>query len=1283
MGTAHAAPETVAEYGTDAGQVSKPLGAVVDSSSGDLYITEGNNFRISKFDLEGNFLFAFGYGVADGVTHALQTCGPQASPPSKHCFAPNFGSPVLNPRSVAVDNSAGPSHGDVYVSEPHRISKFTSSGQLIFVLGRNVNETKVAEVGATQAEKNICTAASGDICGQGENGTGANEFSGSLPLAVDPAGVVWVGDFERLCSFDSSGSPSAEVGLSGAGDTQSLALDSSGNFYVRSESLPGVRKLQAGSAALLETLDAGGGPRSVALDENDDVYIGDATSPYRFKVYNPAGEQTAQFGAGQVIGAPGDGVFFGTNGIAVAKSAGKLFSASSRSESESIVQAFPLPEPGPLPENQHVVNLLPTTVTLAAELNPEGDPTTYHFEYDTNPYGDDEASHGTSVPVPEGNSAGEDFDSEEVAVNLEELIPSTTYHFRLCATNVAGTVCGADTTFMTRPAVVIEPEWASNLSAHSAQVHAEMDPLGVEAEAWLEYGADESYGQVLPLPNLGESFASVLRQATLSGLQAATTYHFRFAARDSRDGNVYTVHGPDRIFTTQMGGLDFQLPDERAWEMVSPADKHGARLFAGPGVHLQASVDGNNLGFQSILSTESDPDGNRALEPSMNLALRQADGSWSSKDITSPNQVVTQLAAGVGNEYKLFNSDLSEALLDPRSGTPLSSEASPEQTPYLRQNTEPPVYTPLVTTKEPYANVPLGTEFGNRTASVSGVQLAAVSLDFRHFGLRSTVPLVQDVPAVEETLYEWSGGRIQPISVLPPSEGSESGALVRANFGSVVSVDGALSMDGSRAFWSTGDALYLRYNATQGASALSGGTCTEPEKACTVQIDVKRPGVRSVGTPSPLFQGASADGTAVFFTDTEQLTEDASSQGADLYRCELPAGSAAGGCVSLIDLSAPTGAGENAEVQGVAATFTADGSMIYFVANGVLDKAPNKFGDAAISGQPNLYLWQRGEGVRFIATLTDEDSTDWGHTLGFSQPLNGAWLTVTASPSGRYLAFMSQRSLTGYDNRSESGGQAAKEVFRYDAVAEFLSCVSCNPTQGRPHAALIPNDKAHSAFVNPLNLWQEQERLAAAALPEATELTEATGLSFYRPRAVLDNGRVFFNAIDSLVPADSNGQWDVYQFEPTGVGDCSAASGAASIAPAAGGCVSLISSGTAEEEAAFVDADETGDNVFFWSPAQLSVLDEDQEVDIYDARVGGVAATRPAHAECLGEACQPAAQAPNDPTPASSAFKGPGNVKKAPRRCAKGKRHVRRRGKVRCIARKHKHDGGKSRRVHR
>src|SRR6185369_6835070 len=165
-GAAQAAPETIAEYGAGAGQVSFPVGVAINRSTGALYVADTNNFRISKFDAEGNFLVAFGYGVADGVTAALQTCGPEASPPTKFCFASNIPSFRLGAEAVAVDEASG----DVYVGDRSgdRVVKFTASGQFLFMVGKNLNKTKAAEGSATQAERNICTAASGDTCGDGE-----------------------------------------------------------------------------------------------------------------------------------------------------------------------------------------------------------------------------------------------------------------------------------------------------------------------------------------------------------------------------------------------------------------------------------------------------------------------------------------------------------------------------------------------------------------------------------------------------------------------------------------------------------------------------------------------------------------------------------------------------------------------------------------------------------------------------------------------------------------------------------------------------------------------------------------------------------------------------------------------------------------------------------------------------------------------------------------------------------------------------------------------------------
>jgi len=49
---------------------------------------------------------------------------------------------------------------------------------------------------------------------------------------------------------------------------------------------------------------------------------------------------------------------------------------------------------------------------------------------------------------------------------------------------------------------------------------------------------------------------------------------------------------------------------------------------------------------------------------------------------------------------------------------------------------------------------------------------------------------------------------------------------------------------------------------------------------------------------------------------------------------------------------------------------------------------------------------------------------------------------VAGLASGQYMAFMSDRSLTGYDNIDAHSGQPDEEVFVYDAAANTLACAS-------------------------------------------------------------------------------------------------------------------------------------------------------------------------------------------------------------------------------------------------
>jgi hypothetical protein len=814
---------------------------------------------------------------------------------------------------------------------------------------------------------------------------------------------------------------------------------------------------------------------------------------------------------------------------------------------------------------------------------------------------------------------------------------------------------------------------AADAASTSATLVAGINPNSLATTYRFEYGLEDcSAGGCASVPIGGAAIEDgndlVRVSQALVGLTPHVVYHYRVVAENS----LGVTESPDRTFRTQVSGFGISPIDRRAWEMVSPADKHGAIVLGGLGGvselggQVQAAADGDGLAYLTRGSIEADPAGSRMIEGATALAQRTEDG-WRSKDLSPPSAEAVPLALSLQAEFKLFNTDLSEALLEPRSPGTLSPEAS-GRGPYWRHNTEPPVYRPLVTAKEGFANVPPGTNFSLEDPDVPGVRswvsIQAATPDLDHVVLHSGVPLGTGTAEAGE--YHWHDGQLERVSVLPDDEGGE---MVAGDAGSIPrSSRNAISDDGSRIFWTPffgSPRLYVR-------DTVAGET---------FRIDVAEPDAEG-GASKAIFQGASADGGVVLFTDTAHLTSDSSPSGADLYRCELPPSGPAAGCTSLVDLSAPLeGSGEIAEVLGQIPGISNDGDRIYFVARGNLDAGTNPIGDVAVAGKPNLYLWQQGVGRRFIATLSEQDGPNWGSHVEFSHPeevpASSAKLAAASSPSGRYFAFMSDRKLTEDPNLDASTLEPVVGLFRYDSVSDRLDCVSCDPSGSAPEGRVVPKFGTESDLIDPRERWRQ--RLVSATLPEPTAALTGAEFSLYRSRAVQDNGRVFFNAIDALVPADANGEWDVYQYEPFGKGTCGASSEDAGTSLPANGCLSLISSGTGDEPAGFLDASVGGDDVFFLTPAKLSVTDRDDLADIYDARVDGIAATLKADVECLGEACQPAAVPPDDATPGTATLRGPGNIHpKHARRCPKGKRKVHRKGHVRCVRKKPRSRPGRS-----
>jgi hypothetical protein len=877
------------------------------------------------------------------------------------------------------------------------------------------------------------------------------------------------------------------------------------------------------------------------------------------------------------------------------------------------------------------------SATLNGTVDPdEAGAATCRFEWGTS------TEFGRVAPCePEGVADGNS--PVPVHAALSGLEPDTTYHYRLQAGNANGTNPGEasqDGEFTT-PGPGIHEESASIVTSSSATLNAEIDPHGTSTAYYFQYGTDASYGSSVPAApglDLGSSEGDLSVSVHLQGLAASTTYHYHVVAVSEPNGELVTVEGPDETFSTQAAGTEVTPPDSRAWEMVSPPNKQGAGIVAvgnEQGSDIQASANGGAITYTATAPFVANPAGSRAIEVTQVISARHAPGSWETADITTPhNEGSTPLAGGHSAEYKLFSADLSLGLVEPAGETPLPPlPPGSEKTVYFRAADGE--YKALVTS----GNVPPGTKIeGNEEGNV---QFVSATPDFGHVVLVSKSALVpppappEGVGFGEGGLYEWTSGQLKLVSVLP------GGQAVRGRLGDeALGMGGdarhAISDDGSRVVWESGEGRHHFY-------------VRDTTREETLQIDAAQ------GMPEPEmatthYRTADGEDSRVFFTSTARLTadSDASEGQEDLYEFEVTSGKGDPLAGRLTDLTVDGNAEESAGVQGVIGA-SEDGSYVYFVANGVLGDGA---GRGAASGADNLYVEHYDEGAKawaqpvFIAVLAGGDAPSWGEGR-----TNLTRMTSRVSPDGGYLAFMSERSLTGYENRDANGGAPDEEVFLYDVSTGRLVCASCNPTGARP-AGMHRGSAYEESLVDYAEIWQG--RWLAGNIPGWTNKDLNSAL--YQSRYLSDSGRLFFDSADALVPSDVNGKEDVYEYEPAEVGSCRGPghgqSASVVFSEALGGCVALISAGTSSEESAFMDASETGGDVFFLTLSRLAPQDYDTSIDLYDAHectpsspCAPPAALAPPPCT-TGDACRPAPTP--QPTlfgaPSSETFSGAGNI---------------------------------------
>jgi hypothetical protein len=877
----------------------------------------------------------------------------------------------------------------------------------------------------------------------------------------------------------------------------------------------------------------------------------------------------------------------------------------------------------------------PFAARLEASINPENQPTTSCvFEYgETLTLGKSAACEPASL---------EGFGPQSVAANIAGLSSATTYHYRVLVTNPTGESEGTgELTTLTAEKPIVEAQSVTGVTENDAKLEAKVNPNYQTTTYTFEYATEPALlgtpsattvpGSP-PAPALPAVFGAQTAGPTdlANALAPGTTYTYRVLATNATG----TTPGPNSTFTTTPKA-PAGLPDGRVYELVSPVASNvfvpqsGSSLTSPSFEHgvtterpAAAAANGEAVAYAGEPSVTGGDGGFGAGGGNEFLATRSPGGGWTSSDLQVSGRMV---------EYEAFSSDLSVGVI--LAGAPLTMDSPPEGYEDLYSHPTSggvngeyrPFYTgtppnrglgELSAVKARGLKTPLEGGYAGGNSGTSAVPAFSHLLFEANDALKSSIPEASDGGPQQDNLYDSVGEHLYLVNVLPDGK-----TEANASFGSfptqsenLPGFSHVISTDGSRIFWTALEAVEANEELDYRPKAMYVRENDTSPQATTVQVDastlpgtVKEKGEKGGGGR---FWTASSDGARVFFTDERQLTPDATAAGGapDLYEYDVESG-------QLTDLTVDGHTGEHADVQGVVGA-SEEGSYVYFVADGVLASDENANKEKAREGEPNLYVRNNGA-TKFIAALSALDGRGvlpFGEETG--QGENGDWQaaigsrTAEVTPDGQSLVFMSNRSLTGYDNRDK--GESLDEVFLYEANAGELRCVSCNPAGVAP----VPTE------------FDSYKGVLGAYIP-----IRSVQSTTYQPQVISEDGsRVFFDSGEPLVAQDTNGWLDVYEWERDGTGSCRASQG----------CIYLLSGGTSPEDSYLLGASANGNDVFIISRAQLLVQDRGDNDVVYDARVGGV--HPPATVACSGAGCQGVPPAPPMfATPSSVTSNGIGN----------------------------------------
>jgi hypothetical protein len=626
-----------------------------------------------------------------------------------------------------------------------------------------------------------------------------------------------------------------------------------------------------------------------------------------------------------------------------------------------------------------------------------------------------------------------------------------------------------------------------------------------------------------------------------------------------------------------------QLPDCRAYELVTPPYKEGAAVF------LRARTrDGSRLLGQSLGDfAEAENDEFRGGTLGASYTFTRTASGWKARALDPP---VAQFAE---DEFLDSSVDLERSLWNLHAAQ--------------RSNTNIDLY--LRDAEGSF--VPIGPASLPLTSNNTSFEYRGGSNDLSRvlFTLKGQQYWPGDTTQEgRPSLYEYVGTGNSSPGLVGVSGGKGDTSLISqcgTELGSAESNDtyNAISASGSTVFFTA-------------IGECSSGSHAPPTNELFARVDQSQ--TVAISEPSPAdcaacnvakpeeghFEGASADGAKVFFTTKQPLLGTDTSDNIYEYDFANPPGR------KVVRVS--TGA-VAAQVQGVV-RISEDGSHAYFVAAGALTAEPNGQDRVAKEGDNNLYVYQRDARfpnghIAFIARLEESDARDWAKF-----DVRPAQTT----PDGRFLVFASAAHLTPDDTSREGLAQ----LFEYDSETGGLVRISVGQN-GFSANGNIEKPADRPSIPPPGNVGR--------SLPTAAANSQTLSS---------DGSYVFFQSNDSLTPqatdGDPNptgiGHPNIYEYHDGNVYLISDGKDTSTI--------------NGEPGVQLFGTNASGTDVFFSTSDALSWQDSDTAQDIYDARVGGGFARGAPAAGCVEDGCQGTASAttPLFAAPGSSTFHGPGNL---------------------------------------